>query len=431
MKSCPKCNRTFPDETQRFCTFDGGLLISAQPFDPNATVRATAADLAPTPPPDQEETSRDLTDEYATIIDHAKATMTSGRNTAPTAGQTTTGFEPPPASVPPAPPATVQPQQPPVTSSPVVAPTAAVSSTAVPAASPPPPPASAPLEAAPETVFGVTPPGMPQAPRKKAKLPWIIAGLVIFLLLGGGAIAGVFFLIVKPRLDQATNREIAANENTATDTNTNTSSENTNSVAETSPSPTDNYVAPPGTTEFVNSSDNLDGKLAEHYLDFSFYYPEGWEKDPKAGVPGAVNFGRVERRLPPDFTQESFAVGWYTSSGTFIADLPAFPKRVEQFSAALAKIYPEYEKVSAGPTKVNSMDAYEFRWTGLSRGTEKGDLQLWGRVVFLPTGNEGDTTGATLTMFTTSLASELSSVDDVGEKGETPVILESFRFKKK
>jgi hypothetical protein len=430
MKSCPKCNRTFPDETQKFCTFDGGLLITAQPFDPNATVRTTAADVAPAPPPPpvQDETSRDLPEQYATIIDHAKATMASPRNTAPTTGQATTGFQAPATSITPQP--TVPPQQPPAPPPVTSAPTAAV-----PPPTPPPsvPPASAtapPLEAAPETVIGVSPPVVTPAPKKKSKLPLIIAGLVILLLLGGGAIAGIFFLVVKPRLDQSTNRQIATNENTNTNANTNTAT-NTNAVAETSPSPADNYVAPPGTVEFVNASDNLDGKLAEHYFDFSFFYPEGWAKDPKAGVPGAVNFARVERRLPPDFTQESFAVGWYTSSGTFIADLPNFPKRVEQFSAALAKVYPEYQKVSEGPTKVNSMDAYEFRWTGLSVGTEKGDLQLWGRVVFLPTGNEGDTTGATLTMFSTSLASELSSVDDVGEKGETPVILESFRFKQK
>ena len=77
------------------------------------------------------------------------------------------------------------------------------------------------------------------------------------------------------------------------------------------------------------------------------------------------------------------------------------------------------------------MDAYEFRWEGLSKGTEKGDLQLWGRVIFLPTGRPGDTSGAVLSMFTTSLAPELTSVEDVGVKGEAPLILDSFRFGKK
>ena len=45
MKRCPKCNRTFPDENQKFCTVDGGLLIGTPAFDPNATMRATSADL--------------------------------------------------------------------------------------------------------------------------------------------------------------------------------------------------------------------------------------------------------------------------------------------------------------------------------------------------------------------------------------------------
>jgi hypothetical protein len=52
-------------------------------------------------------------------------------------------------------------------------------------------------------------------------------------------------------------------------------------------------------------------------------------------------------------------------------------------------------------------------------------------VIFLPTGREGDTSGAILSMFTTSLAPELSSVEDVGTRGEAPVILDSFRFGKK
>ena len=47
MKSCPKCNRTFPDEGQKFCTFDGGLLIAPQTFDPNVTIRQTTGEIAP------------------------------------------------------------------------------------------------------------------------------------------------------------------------------------------------------------------------------------------------------------------------------------------------------------------------------------------------------------------------------------------------
>jgi hypothetical protein len=265
--------------------------------------------------------------------------------------------------------------------------------------------------------------------KKKSKLPWIIVGVLLFLLLGGGALAGVFFFVVKPRLDQMA-AEHGANDNRPIVVNTSTPTPEP-SVEQPSPSPVESYVPPPNTVQFVNTKDKLDGQLAEHYFDFNFYYPNSWQSDPKAGVPGATNFVKVERRIPPDFTQENFVVKWYPSTGTFIGDLPNFKKQAEEFSASLAKAFPEYKKVSEGPTKVNSMDAYEFKWEGLSKGTEKGDLHLWGRVIFLPTGHEGDTSGAILSMFTTSLAPELSSVEDVGTRGEAPVILDSFRFGKK
>jgi hypothetical protein len=263
-------------------------------------------------------------------------------------------------------------------------------------------------------------------------MPLIIAGVLLVLFLGAGALAAGFFFVLKPRLDQMK----AQKETPPVETNTNSNvSVNTNTETkpvEQTPTPeVDNYTPPLGTTAFENSSERLDGKLAEHYFDFSFYYPESWQKDAKAGIPGASSFVKVERRLPPDFTQENFTVGWYTSSGTYDGDLPNYPRRVEEFSSALSKNIPEYRKVSEGPTTVNKMKAYEFRWTGFSKGTDKGDLQLWGRVIFLPTGKEGDSAGATLTMLSTNLATELTSVDDLGVKGEAPVILESFRFGKK
>jgi predicted RNA-binding protein with TRAM domain len=253
-------------------------------------------------------------------------------------------------------------------------------------------------------------------------MPWIIAGVLLFLLLGGGVLAGAFFFIIKPRLDEVAERR--------TEPVVQPTVEAVPSPSVEEPAPTPEFVPPPNTVLFENSNANLDGNLAEHYFDFSFYYPKSWQRDPNAGVPGARNFVKVERRLSSDSPQEDFAVGWYTSTGTFAGDLDNFPQRVREVSAALAKAYPEYRKVSEGPTKVNSMDAYEFRWEGLSQG-DNGDIKLWGRVVFLPTGKEGDTAGATIVMLSTSLAPELSSVEDIGQKGEAPVILDSFRFGKK
>src|SRR6185369_14161083 len=110
MKSCPKCNRTFPDEGQKFCTFDGGLLIAPQTIDPNATIRATSIDLNAAA---ERPTSRDLPDPNATIIENYPATVALPRNTGPTTGPTgnspnTSDIAKPPAAPPPTPPPSAQ-----------------------------------------------------------------------------------------------------------------------------------------------------------------------------------------------------------------------------------------------------------------------------------------------------------------------------------
>lgn len=252
----------------------------------------------------------------------------------------------------------------------------------------------------------------------------------MFLLLGGGVLAGAFFLLVKPRLDDMSAQRNVERSSENINVSTPTPESSVEAPSPT-PAPEDTYVPPAGTVQFVNSNDNLDGKLAEHYFDFSFYYPESWRLDPKAGAAGSTNFVEVDRGLPPHWTQENFTVGWYNSTGTHEGDLRNYSRLVRQLSSSFAKRIPEYKKVSEGPTTINSMQGYEFRWEGFTAGTERGDLQLWGRVVFLPSGKESDTTGATLTMLCTSLAPELSGVDDVGKNGQMPVILESFRFGKK
>ena len=399
MKRCPKCSRTFPDDNQKFCTIDGGLLVAEQPFDPNATFRASTPLTPPAaqPPASQPDKPSNPTqpDFGATIATSSSApTAVLPKNTGPTGARTIVDQ---PAPVAPAPSAPLPPQR----------------------SAPLPPQRSAPL---PQNTPSVPIPP-PQA-KKKSKMPLIIGILLLLLVLGVGAVAAVFFLVIKPRLNESTGPVVT---NPARDENTNTNS-NTN-VAVEQPKTEPEFVAPPNSVQFVNSQANLDAKLAEHYFDFSFYYPSEWTVVPKTS--GGASFVKVERRLPPDFTQENFAVGWYDSSkGTFAADEASFPQRVADLSDRLSKSLPEYRKVSEGPTKVNSLDAYEFRFVSLSKGTEKGDLQLWGRVVFLPRG-EGETTGAILSMLTTSLAPELSGVDDVGEKGELPVVLKSFRFAKK
>ena len=395
MKRCPKCSRTFPDENQKFCTVDGGLLIAAQPaFDPNATIRATAADLVPNDaePTGGRPTSRELPDLNATIMERASAkTEVLPRNTGSTGAPTVNVRQP----------------QPP----------------------PPPPlePASAPVEVS----TGPISAPLPAPEKSRSKLPWILGGVALLLLLGLGGVAGLFFFFIQPRLQEFSQRTVVTEPSPVPQSNQNSR------VATSTPTPATSvevlpYEPGPGMTQFVNSKDRLDGKLADHYIDFSFYYPQNWQVDPQAGVPGASNFARVMKMVEDDtgeYLLESAALSWYNSNGTYDADVEIFPERAKSFSELLAPSFPAYKKVSEGPTEVNSLKAYEFRFNGVFKGTGKGDLPYFGRAIFVPRGVEGEKNGVVIVMLATSLA-DLNNVSEVGEKGELPVILDSFRFGK-
>ena len=411
MKRCPKCNRTFTTDTQKFCTHDGGLLLDAG----QETVRIEHD--APT-----KVISRDLISQVTGEIDPFKTIVTRPEETGGTSRQVTQDLSP--QTVPPSAPPQPTPAPPPV---------------AGPGSVTPPPPAP-PAPPAPETAsqpLGSGPIAAPapplQAPaKKKSSLPLVLGILAVLFIVGVVAIAAAYVFVVRPRL--IAGRIIGQPTPSLTpvvDQPTPLVSVTPNNyVPAATPEGPPEYLPPPNAVQFVNSKDRLDGKLAEHYVDFSFYYPNNWEKDAKAGVPGASNFAKVERRLPPDFTQENFAVGSYVSAGSPEGDRAAFHGLVENLSAQFEKNFPEYHKVSEGETKAGFYEGYEFRFEAISRNTAKGDLKIWGRTIFLPP-SAGQESGVVLLMLTTSLAPELKSVDDVGVKGELPMILESFRFGKK
>lgn len=435
MKRCPKCNRTYTTDSQKFCTHDGVVLESVDVG--LETIRTESAPVNDQDAPTK-AISRELVSEvtggfdpFKTVMSRPEGTVAGGpRNTQDLSSPSTT-LEPtaptPFATLPgsgqvsPTPPSQTSAPLPPAQSSPS-APTIPLTGSGPIVASPPlPQPQSAPLP---------PPPSAAPQDKKKSRLPLVLGILAVLLVLGGGVLVAGYFLVL-PRIltarravepppppattptpkVEATPGDIARNE--------------TNVASEPSP-----YSPPADAVEFVNKKENLDGKLAEHYVDFSFYYPERWEKDPKSGVPGAKNFVRVERRLSPNFPQEIFAAGWYVTTGAKETDQASYPRLVEERSSQLEKDYPEYHKVSEGPTKVGVYDGYEFRFESTSRNTDRGDIKVWGRVIFLPP-VDGTKNGVTLLMLATSLASEMKTIDDVGVKGELPIMLQSFRFGKK
>jgi hypothetical protein len=424
MRRCPKCNRTYSTDTQKFCTHDGGLLFAVQPeltetvqFD-SSKVRDAVA----------KPTTRDLSEQQAAAFDPEATVVRSTVNdgTQQVKARDTGSLEPPSQTqyygAPPSQPGTGPVAPPPVT------PSAPIPPPPTSAPLPPPEQASGPIPAPPQAqAAAAAHPSHhlpPAAQKKKSKLPLILGvGAVVIVLFVGAAVVVGYFVWKNKGREAVTAAPPTSGQGPSASSLPPTAPPSDASNPSAEPPP---YSPPPNAEQFVNSKTNLDGKLLEHYVDFSFYYPGTWQKDAEAGVSGASNFAKVERRLPPDFTQENFAVGWYSATGT---STELFKNLAENLSKQLSTGFPEYRKVSEGPTRVGVYDGYEFRFEGMSRNTAKGDVKIWGRVVFLPPPS-GGSTGVTLLMLTTSLAPELTSIDDVGVKGELPMVLESFRFGK-
>jgi hypothetical protein len=422
MKRCPKCSRTFTTSTQKFCTHDGVVLETVE--ESAETIRIEASDLDDDTP--TKAISRELVPEISGDFDPLKTVMSRPEGTVAGVPRNTQDISSAPTLQPtPRPPAGRGSPTPPQQSSPSAPTIALTGSGPIAASAPLPPPLSAPPS---QAAAGPPQPSAAPQSKKKSKLPLVLGILVVLLILGGGVLGAGYYFVLAPLLARRTvtaepPRPPVATPSPKIEATPNDVSQKDTNVAPEPPA----YSPPADAVEFVNSKDNLDGKLAEHYLDFSFYYPNRWQRDPSAGVPGAANFAKVERRLPPDFTQENFAVGWYSSGGSAEADRSVFPSLAAKLSAQFEKSFPGYSKVSENETKVGVYDGYEFRFEGMSRNTTKGDLKLWGRLIFLPP-VDGGKNGVTLLMLATSLAPELKSVDDVGVKGELPMMLASFRF---
>src|SRR4028118_1787173 len=120
-----------------------------------------------------------------------------------------------------------------------------------------------------------SPSGMPQGQAPKSKKPWIIGGLVgcllliIIVLLAFGGLAYIGFKKAG---------EVAKTMNANAPAN--------------APAPRQAS----NTKQYVNARQGRSGKLAENFVDFSFYYPDNWEIDDDP----APNFVRVERKVVDD-----------------------------------------------------------------------------------------------------------------------------------
>ena len=188
---------------------------------------------------------------------------------------------------------------------------------------------------------------------------------------------------------------------------------------------------------FVNSKAGLAGKRADHYADFSFDYPAGWKLTRETGEknPNFVTAERSAKTGNVENTLEQLNVGYFYDEGdaslAFLGREGAEAKRKlwDQMIAKMKAGYPDSKFTHEGPVKVAGLSGYELGFEGVQT-VDNIATKFWRRQIIIPNPDGGEN-GVILSMIGTSNAPELKEERDVGEKGELPIILRSFKLGKR
>lgn len=191
-----------------------------------------------------------------------------------------------------------------------------------------------------------------------------------------------------------------------------------------------NIPQPPNTSYYQNSKQNLSGDLLRNFVGFTVYYPKDWKVNgPQAGTTSDSRgkFLDISRATTDGRLKEQMLVSYYSSKGTFDDDRERFPQLVRETNEVLKSLLPEYVMVSEGEIKINGeWKAYEIKFQGSGTSASGEKLVVWGRRLFMPAARHGVRNGFEITLLATSLAEEVSGVNDVGVRGELAAILYSF-----
>ena len=182
---------------------------------------------------------------------------------------------------------------------------------------------------------------------------------------------------------------------------------------------------------YLHEKENLSEKHVANFVPFQFEYPKGWEVDKTAGTDESPNCLKVYRNVDLEneqtYTQENFAVGSCQISGTGELAKIQLQFLSEQFRGQIEKGFPEFSLKREGEMKFGKYDGYGFEFSSKIPHPTKEKVDCWGRVILLPPSAIGQAHGLSIVMLATSEAPELKSLDDLGTKGQLPILIDSFQ----
>ncbi len=196
-------------------------------------------------------------------------------------------------------------------------------------------------------------------------------------------------------------------------------------------------AAATGTRHYVNRAAEFTDDRAAHFTNLEFDYPAAWTLASGPHVDYHANYVEAShvREIGGQSTRtEIFNVGFFygtdgASAATALAQLA--PEIMAQIEAKLPEQMRGYRKISEGPSTVGPYHAYELRAEAAGDEKDKNadgtPVKVWMRwVMVAPSDDRAN--GTMLVMMATSQELGIHGVEDVGTKGEMPLILNSFRF---
>jgi serine/threonine protein kinase len=187
-----------------------------------------------------------------------------------------------------------------------------------------------------------------------------------------------------------------------------------------------NVSQPPNTEYFQNSKSEQKDRtdLLKNYRGFTLFYPSSWTKNSSK-----TNFLDISKKSENGSLLEQMLITSYPSTGLFSKDKELFPKLVEKSNKDLKAVLGDnYKVVSQGEVNIQNgrWKVYEVTFQSSGKGSDGKELMVWGRRIWLPTQNPTMRNGFVITMLATSLSSEITKLEDVGNKGDLATILETF-----
>jgi hypothetical protein len=273
---------------------------------------------------------------------------------------------------------------------------------------PPPPPAPEPTPAAASTprppVY--TPP--PGAPAKKSAMPWVLGGCGCLTLIA--IIAGILIFLAYRAKQKVT--EFKSDFKSAL-----------KSVDDTSKALTDPKSVPKEQWDvYVNAKGSLPRSLQDKFIAFRFTYPKTFKVQPQS----EVNFVKVEKYAGAGEanTAENFAVGSASFDPPSAQSTALYDKLLDTLGKQIARSFHNYTESKridvtvAGVTSRAALFQADFN--------DAAKTMIYGKTIVVhPPGKEK---GVTILLLGTSLSRDIKKPDDLGVKGDTAEILQSFSF---